>query len=120
MIIGSTKVKIEEIIRDLKRHTSKSILSEIESNPTESRKEWMLWMFERAGKRNPNNIHYQFWQQNNQPILLDSNALMDQKLAYIHQNPVVEGLVMESNQYPYSSAIDYSGSKGKVPIIFLD
>ncbi len=120
LIIGSTQMKIEDIVRDLKRHTSKAILSEVESNPTESRKEWMLWMFEKAGKRNSNNSYYQFWQQNNQPILLDSNVLMDQKLNYLHFNPVMEGLVFEPDHYPYSSAIDYGGGKGKVPIVFLD
>jgi REP element-mobilizing transposase RayT len=42
LIIGSIKNKMEDIIRDLKRHTSKSILLGIEENPIESRKEWLL------------------------------------------------------------------------------
>lgn len=61
LIIGqSGEGKLEDIIRDLKRHTSKSTLKSIEENHQESRKEWLLWMFERAGKRNPNNKKYQF------------------------------------------------------------
>jgi REP element-mobilizing transposase RayT len=68
LIIGSTGAKMEDILRDLKRHTSKALLKAITEHAQESRKEWMLWMFERAGKRNPNNTKNQFWQQHNQPI----------------------------------------------------
>lgn len=42
---------------------------------TESRKEWMYWMMQRAGKKNNNNTDFQFWQQHNHPIELDSNEL---------------------------------------------
>lgn len=49
-------------MRDLKKHTSKTIIKAIEENPQESRKGWMLWMFQRAGQRNSNNKQYQFWQ----------------------------------------------------------
>ena len=52
-------------LRDMKKYTSKQIISGIQENPKESRKEWMIWMFERAGKRNSNNENYQFWQQDN-------------------------------------------------------
>ena len=53
LIIGKTgEEKLESILRDLKRHTSKAILKSIEENTQESRKEWILWMFSRAGKKN--------------------------------------------------------------------
>jgi hypothetical protein len=82
---------MEEILWDLERHTAKTLLKAITEHNQKSRKEWMLWMFERAGKRNPNNTKYQFWQQHNQPIELWSNGLMDQKLHYLHRNPVEAG-----------------------------
>jgi len=49
---------ISSILRDMKKYTSKQIISGIQENPRESRKEWMIWMFERAGKRNSNNENY--------------------------------------------------------------
>lgn len=52
LIIGSHADKQTDIIRDLKKHSSKMILKAIAENPQEGRREWMLWMFERAGKRN--------------------------------------------------------------------
>jgi REP element-mobilizing transposase RayT len=58
LIIGSCGNTMEYIIRDLKRHTSKAILKAIEENSQESRREWMLWMFSRAGKKNSNNSFY--------------------------------------------------------------
>jgi putative transposase len=59
LIIGSKgDNKLEDIGRDIKSHTSKSLLKAIIDNPKESRKDWMLWLFEGAGKRNPNNKNY--------------------------------------------------------------
>ena len=116
MIIGTRKEKMQYIVRDLKKHTSKLLINAIIENPQESRKEWMLWMIERAGKKNSNNKKYQFWQQNNKPIELSDNKIIDQKLNYIHNNPVEEGFVNEPYNYKYSSAIDYADRKGLVKI----
>lgn len=117
MVVSSNEVPIEDIFRDMKKHTSKSILQAIEENPQESRKEWMLWMFERAGKKNSNNSKYQFWQQHNQPEELSTKAFaIDQAIDYIHDNPVQSGFVNRAEDFPYSSAIDFAGGKGLVAI----
>jgi putative transposase len=44
------------------------IIKAINNNAQESRRELLMWLFEKAGKRNPNNTHYQFWQQHSHPI----------------------------------------------------
>ena len=118
MIIGTKLNPMQDIMRDLKSYTSKEILKAIKDNPRESRKNWMLWMFERVGKRNSNNTKYQFWQQHNHPIQLDDNKIFDQKLEYIHQNPVVAGFVDKAEHFPYSSAKDYAGENGFVKVEF--
>ena len=107
---------MQDILRDLKKHTAKTIIKAIQENPTESRQEWLLWMFERAGKKNGNNSIYQFWQQHNKPIELYDNKIMEQKLDYLHNNPVIEGWVNEPHEYKYSSAIDYAAGKGIVRV----
>ncbi len=110
LIVGrSGKQKIEEIIRDFKKFTAYKLLKTIAENNQESRKEWILWMMARAGKKNPNNKNYQFWQQNNHPIALTSNKILEQKLEYIHNNPVEQGIVSEPEDYLYSSAKNYAG-----------
>jgi len=45
---------------------------------------------------------------------------IDQKLDYIHQNPVEEGLVFRAQDYVYSSAVDYAGEKGLLDIVIIE
>jgi REP element-mobilizing transposase RayT len=120
LIIGTEKGNLSEIMCDMKRHTAKAILKAIEENIQESRRDWMLWMFERAGKHNSNNEKYQFWQQNNHPVELSTNEMIDQRLDYLHNNPVESGAVEYAPDYLYSSAKDYyKDEKGLVPVILL-
>jgi REP element-mobilizing transposase RayT len=105
-----------DVLRDFKTHTSKKLQGEIKENVQESRRDWLLWMFKRAGKKNSNVEHGQFWQQNNKPIELWSPEVIDQKVNYIHQNPVEAGFVNEPEYWKYSSAIDFSGGKGIIEI----
>ena len=92
---------LQDILRDYKKFTSKAVIRGILDNPIESRKEWLLSQF-----KTPDG--YRFWRTDNKPIELWSNAVIDQKLDYIHQNPVEEGLVFKAEHYMYSSAVDYS------------
>ncbi|WP_375578766.1 transposase [Marivirga tractuosa] len=121
MIIGSEgKSNLEDIIRDMKSYTSRHIRKYMENNPLESRKDWMIWMMQRAGKKKSNNKDFQFWQQHNHPIELTSNELIEQRLDYIHNNPVKAGFVETPSDWLYSSARDYEGRKGLLEIFYLD
>jgi len=95
------------LLRDFKRHTSKKVVEAIKSNLKESRKEWLLWMFEKAGKKNVTTNNYQFWQQNNKPIELWTDKVIQQKIDYIHNNPVKSGFVTDPVDWKYSSARNY-------------
>ena len=108
--------QLPDIMRDMKKFTAFKLLGAIMENIQESRKEWMLKLFEQAGRANSNNTKYQFWQQDNHPIELSTNEMIDQRLDYIHNNPVTSGIVQQPEHYLYSSAIDYSGSKGLLAI----
>jgi REP element-mobilizing transposase RayT len=120
MILGSHGESLEKIMQNMKRHTSVELKSAIKGHPGESRKEWMLWMMERAGKKNSNNANFQLWQQDNHPIQLLNPQMTHQKLDYIHNNPVVAGIVEKPEDYLYSSARDYYGTKGPIQITLLD
>jgi putative transposase len=61
------------VIRDINKFTSLKIIEAINGNQQESRRELLMCFFERAGTRNPNNTRYQFWQQHNHPIELNTN-----------------------------------------------
>jgi REP element-mobilizing transposase RayT len=116
MIIGSKKNKLEDIVRDMKRHTSLELRTAIKNNNLESRKEWMIWMMERAGKKNGNNNNWQFWQQHNKPIEIKHQEMFDKTLEYIHLNPVMAGFVIKSEDWKYSSARDFCGLKGLIDL----
>ena len=102
---------IGHILRDLKKFTSRQIFAAIKSNPRESRKDWMIWMFERAGKKNSSNENFQFWQHGNHPVELGTPGMLRERFDYLHENPVKAGIVFEPQDYVYSSAIDYYTNK---------
>jgi hypothetical protein len=120
MIIGRNKeTGLDGIIRDIKKYTSVKIIECIKNNAHESRKELFLWLFEKEGINNSNNTRYQFWQQHNQPIELSTNEMIDQRLAYIHNNPVEAGIVLSPEHYLYSSAINYADLPEKLIEVIL-
>ena len=49
-----------------------------------------------------------------------SNRFMDQKLNYIHMNPVIAAIVDEHEDYKYSSARDYADKKGLLPLKMIE
>ncbi|WP_299900712.1 transposase [uncultured Aquimarina sp.] len=106
-IFRSSQEQPMELLRDFKRYTSNKVVECISNNPQESRKEWMLWMFERAAKKQSNVTKYQFWQHHNQPIELWSPAVIKQKINYIHNNPVESGFVTNPIDWKYSSARNF-------------
>ena len=80
----------------------------------------MLEMMKLAGSSNNNNKGFQFWQQHNHPLILNTNKLIEQKLNYIHNNPVKAGFVDKPEDYLYSSARDYVGIKGLIDIELIE
>lgn len=102
----------ELLLRDFKRFTSRSVIKAIQENPKESRKEFLLESFKKEATKTSNTTNNQFWRHDNRPIELWSNEVIQQKIEYIHNNPVEAGFVFKPEDYKYSSAIDYAGQKG--------
>lgn len=102
--------KLEDILRDHKKFTAKAVVKAIEFNPKESRRDWLL-----AHLRKPNGS-IQLWQHDLHPIWLRRPDIIQQKLGYIHRNPVEAGLVEEPHHYLYSSARDEAGSPGMLKL----
>lgn len=117
-ILSAQEGNLSAVVRDFKTHTSKQILSSVKDEP-ESRREWMLFQFKQAAQKHLRNINFQVWTHENHAVELTDRFITDSKLNYIHQNPVAEGYVDEPEQYIYSSARDYAGSKGLVNIVHV-
>ncbi len=117
LVFKSTIQNPQALIRDFKSYTSKEIIKLIKENQKESRREWLLKSFKNAAIQKSNTHQHQFWQHDNHPIELWSPEVIDQKISYIHQNPVEAGFVELPYEYLYSSARDYSDAKGLVKLI---
>ena len=117
MIISKVgDILLEDMMRDLKKFTSSKLINAIKENIQESRKEWMLEIFSKEGIKNSNNTHYQFWQQDNHPVELIDNNIIDQKLEYIHNNPIKQGFVVKPEHYPWSSISNYRNETSLIKI----
>lgn len=112
--------KLSEIIRDFKKFTARSILTAIADEP-ESRKDWMMYRFEYAGKFMKRIEKYHFWQDGNHAVYLDPHKpeMFETRLNYTHDNPVRAGIVEKAEDYLYSSAKDYAGVKGLVEVTLV-
>ncbi|MBK7084306.1 MAG: transposase [Flavobacteriales bacterium] len=106
LVKSAGPIGLSDILRDLKKFTSKQLVKAIELHPQESRRAWLLKTFREAGEQNSNNTTNQVWQQNNQPLQLERNEEVERVAEYIRQNPVKEGVVVEAEDYLYSSAYE--------------
>ena len=122
LVFRSLKEKPEDLLGGFKSVTARKLINLIEENPQESRREWLLNAFKKAGAANSNNFRnhpdsYRDWQQHNHPIELWSLPVIQQKIDYTHENQFVAGFVEDDYEYLYSSARDYCGTKGLVKVI---
>lgn len=103
-------VKLQDILREHKKFTAKAVVKAIKDNPIESRREWLLGLL----KEPDGSI--QLWQHDLHPVWLRRVDIIQQKLRYIHRNPVEEGLVEEPHHELYSSARDEVGLPGMLKL----
>lgn len=66
-------------------------------------------LFWYAGKNNKKIKYFKVWQDGNDAQEIHTTAFLEEKMNYIHNNPVKAELVGRAEDYLYSSARDYSG-----------
>ncbi len=111
LILRAKNENLSEIIRDLRKFTSKKIYKAIDENPAESRREWlkMTLTFD-------NQIW--FWEKGYHGEEIYTPSFFETKLKYIHENPVRAGIVEKPEDYLLSSAGDYFGvRKGALELV---
>ena len=96
--------RMSDFLRDFKSYTAKGLYKLIKYNADDLRKDWMIEIFDAHGQQNNLNDNFQIWQNGSYPTLLDSNEIIDQKVEYIHNNPVRAGWVEFPERFVYSSA----------------
>jgi hypothetical protein len=59
----------------------------------------------------------QFWQEGSHPEAISDDAMMWQKLEYMHNNPLERGYVDDPLHWRYSSARNYARQPGLVEVV---
>lgn len=119
LIVQSRNEDLSGTLRDFKSFTSKELLKAI-GTENESREKWMLSIFKHAAIQHKRNSEYQLWTHENHAMEIFSYNFFENKLDYIHANPVRAGLVENPQEYIYSSAKNYAGEKGLVTVETID
>lgn len=109
---------LSDFLRDFKKFTSKKIVSEIFLE-NEQRRDWMLYRFQYAGKYKSNIKDFKFWQDGSKVFECHSEKSARKVIDHIHQNPVRALIVDAPAAYLYSSARDYDGIPGILPVTVL-
>ncbi len=95
--------ELSKVMQSLKRHTAKMIIRLLEKD----RKKWIIDLLSFYKKRHKNESEHQLWQEGVHPQQIISDEMLNQKMEYIHFNPVKRGYVEEPEHWVYSSAVDY-------------
>jgi putative transposase len=104
--------KLADIIRDFKSYTAKRLLARLEQD----QKTWVLNQFQYYKQPAKTKSDYQVWQEGFHPQQIVSEEMLQQKIDYLHHNPVRAGLVERPEDWVYSSARDYAGGKGLIEL----
>lgn len=115
---ASEKETLSDVMRDFKKFTSKQIIKTIVEHP-ESRREWMLDYFNEACLHLKRKQKHKVWQNGYHAEHVYSNKFIKQKVNYIHQNPVVEKIVNQPEDYVFSSARNYADLENELEIVVL-
>lgn len=119
MVISSADHDLENIIRDFKKHTSKEIIKAIQEYP-ESRREWLLNKFSFAASRISKGVNYKVWKDGFHPVILDNRLKIEQRINYIHYNPVASELVYHERDWKNSSYSAYESGNTEIPYVKVD
>ena len=105
---------LSEVIRDLKKHTSKRIAEMLEQD---GRRLWLTSMRRAAG----NTGGVKVWDEAFHPEQVHSRPFAEQKIRYLHDNPVRAGFVSDPCEWKCSSAgFYYRDLESSVPVVPIE
>jgi REP element-mobilizing transposase RayT len=104
--------QLSKIIKEFKSFTAREIIHQAKKE----KKGWLLSQLAFHKKRYGLDSNYQVWQEGFHPKMITSDEMLEQKAAYIHQNPVRIGLVTKEEDWFYSSAGNFLGLPGPLEI----
>ena len=105
---------LAKTVRDLKRFTGRTLVEQIRSE----RRDWLLERLAVSRAEYKTASEHQVWQEGVHPQALESDEVWEQKLDYIHNNPVKRGWVAGPEHWRYSSAHEWL--VGATPVFRVD
>jgi putative transposase len=99
-------------IGDFKSFTARQIVDWLQARDAQR----VLAEIARAKLAHKTDRRYQVWQEGSHPQMIQGEAMMRQKVTYIHDNPVKRGYVDEAVHWRYSSARNYAGLPGLIEV----
>lgn len=103
---------LKTCMQSIKSYTAKQILDFLRS------KNYQLYLKQLAfsRKRGKKESVFQVWQEGYHPKQISTEKILNQKINYVHFNPVKRGYVDKPEDWRYSSARDYLGESGPIDI----
>lgn len=99
-------------IANFKSYTAREIIDLLKATGQRA----LLQQLIRHKREHKRDRPYQFWQEGSHPKLIQGEAMLRQKLDYIHDNPVRRGYVDQPEHWRYSSARNYAREPGLIEV----
>jgi REP-associated tyrosine transposase len=103
---------ISKEVAAFKSFTGRSIVDHYKQNHNQ----FMLFQFKQNKKRFKTDRKFQVWQEGSHPKQIQNDKMLQQKIHYIHYNPVRRGYVELPEHWRYSSAKNYMDQAGLIPV----
>ena len=118
---AADELVLSNLIQSVKSYTAKQFIGYIQDKDSrESRREWLLNHFAFNARKNRTRSEHQVWERDSHPVLIYSPQVIQQKLNYIHYNPVKARIVRLPEHYVYSSASNYETGEGVLQVTKLE
>jgi len=109
---------VSEVLRDLKKQTSKQITKKIiDENDAEKLK--ILEVFRKEGLRLKRIKFYKVWKDGNKPLMIMNSSMLWRIIHYIHNNPVERSLTEKPEDYLFCSARNYAELNSLIEIEYV-
>jgi REP element-mobilizing transposase RayT len=105
-----------KIIKEFKSYTARDIVQKAKKED----KGWLLSQLKFHKSEYKKESRYQVWQEGFHPKMITSEEMFEQKVDYIHHNPVRTGMVEKAEDWLYSSARNYLRLPGLLEIDALE
>lgn len=104
--------RLDKCVQEFKSFSARQIIDTLKAQHIER----LLIQLRFAKCDHKTDREYQFWQEGVHAEMVFSEAIMREKLDYIHHNPVKRGYVDKAEHWRYSSARSYEGQTGLIDI----